>query len=158
MPISSEVTTNVLARAISRTAISVLVVTGACGLSGCSSGSAAASGARVVVVERDFNITASAVSVPAGTVTLHIENRGPSTHELNVDETSDASGALPLLANSLQVNEDASALRNVGGLSGIRVDTTRDLTLHLKAGHYVLFCNLEGHYLGGMHLALDVTS
>jgi uncharacterized cupredoxin-like copper-binding protein len=94
--------------------------------------------------------------VPAGTVTFHIENHGPSTHELNVDATSLASGHLPLGANGLQVNEDANVLHNVGSLGDIRVFTTQDLSLHLQPGHYVLFCNLEGHYLGGMHVALTV--
>ena len=110
------------------------------------------------MVEHDFKITASTNSVPAGTVTLQVKNHGPSTHEINIDETSAGPGALPLLANSLQVNEDSSSLHNVGSLSGIRVGTTQDLTLRLKPGHYVLFCNLEGHYLGGMHVALEVTS
>ncbi len=127
-------------------------------LTACSSKSSQARGARVVVVEHDFKITASTNSVPAGMVTLQVKNHGPSTHEINVDETSVGSGALPLLANSLQVNEDSSSLHNVGSLSGIRVGTTQDLTLRLKPGHYVLFCNLEGHYLGGMHVALEVTS
>jgi uncharacterized cupredoxin-like copper-binding protein len=127
-------------------------------LSACSSKNSQARGARVVVVEHDFKITASTNSVPAGMVTLQVKNHGPSTHEINVDETSVGSGALPLLANSLQVNEDSSSLHNVGSLSGIRVGTTQDLTLRLKPGHYVLFCNLEGHYLGGMHVALEVTS
>ena len=127
------------------------------GLSGCASGGSSAQGTRVVVVEHDFGLAASPVSVPAGTVTLQVENRGPSTHELNVDETSAAPGALPLQANSLQVNEDSSQLKNVGSVGDVRVHTTQHLTLHLKPGHYVLFCNLEGHYLGGMHVALDVT-
>jgi len=111
-----------------------------------------------VVVEHDFGLVASTQSVHAGTVTLQIENRGPSTHELNIDKTSIGSGALPLRENGLQVNEDSSQLHNVGGVSGIRVGATKSLTLHLKVGYYVLYCNLEGHYLGGMHTALDVTS
>jgi uncharacterized cupredoxin-like copper-binding protein len=128
------------------------------GLSGCASGGSAAHGARVVVVEHDFGLVASPLSVPAGTVTLHVENHGPSTHEMNVDETSVRSGALPLRQNGLQVDEESSQLHPVDSISGIRVGTTQDLTLRLKPGHYVLFCNLEGHYLGGMHVELDVTS
>jgi uncharacterized cupredoxin-like copper-binding protein len=136
-------------------AVLVLVVAG---LSGCASHGSSAGGARVVVVEHDFGLVASPVSVRAGTVTLHIENHGPSTHELNVDETSFRSGALPLRQNGLQVNEDSAQLHPVDSISGIRVGTTQDLTLHLAPGRYVLFSNLEGHYLGGMHVGLDVTS
>jgi uncharacterized cupredoxin-like copper-binding protein len=129
----------------------------AVGLSGCGSGGAA-QGARVTVVEHDFGLVASPVSVRAGLVTLVIENRGPSTHELNVDRTSLASGVLPMRANTLQVNEDSSKLVNVGSLGDIPMRSTRRLTLTLTPGHYVLFCNLEGHYLGGMHTDLKVTS
>ena len=111
----------------------------------------------MVVVEHDFGIVASQSSVPAGTVTFHVENRGPSTHELNVDETSAAAGSLPLEKDGLQVNEDSSRLHNVGSIDDIRVYSSQDLTLHLERGRYVLFCNFEGHYLGGMHVALNVT-
>jgi uncharacterized cupredoxin-like copper-binding protein len=112
----------------------------------------------VVVVEHDFGLVASPLLVRAGTVTLHIENHGPSTHELNVDETGVGSGALSLRANSLQVDEESGQLHPVDSISGVRVGTTQDLVLHLAPGRYVLFCNLEGHYLGGMHVGLDVTS
>ena len=112
----------------------------------------------MVVVEHDFGLVASPPSVRAGTVTLHIENHGPSTHELNVDETRVAPGAIPLSENGLQADEDSSVLHPVDSVSGIRVGTSQDLTLHLAPGHYVLYCNLEGHYLGGMRARLDVTS
>ena len=135
----------------------VVILAAMSGLAGCASTSSATPGARVVVVEHDFGLVASRSSVPAGTVTFEIENRGPSTHELNVDETSAAAGSLPLQQDDLQVNEDSPRLHNVGSLGDIRVYSSHDLTLHLKRGHYVLFCNLEGHYLGGMHVALNVT-
>jgi uncharacterized cupredoxin-like copper-binding protein len=32
----------------------------------------------------------------------------------------------------------------------------RDLQVHLTSGRYVLFCNMSGHYLGGMHRVLVV--
>jgi uncharacterized cupredoxin-like copper-binding protein len=140
----------------------LLRLTGACalaGLSGCTSGgSAALPASRVVVVEHDFGLTVSSASIPPGTVTLHIENRGPSTHELNVDETTAVANGLPLRPNGLQVDEESAQLHPVDSVSDVRVGTSRDLTVHLTPGHYVLFCNLEGHYLGGMHIALDVTS
>ena len=35
----------------------------------------------------------------------------------------------------------------------MRLGATRDLTLQaLTPGHYVLFCNLYGHYRGGMYV------
>ena len=42
--------------------------------------------------------------------------------------------------------------RSRGGAMRVR----QTLVLHLAPGHYVLYCNLEGHYLGGMYAALTV--
>jgi hypothetical protein len=98
-------------------------------LSGCASGGSSASGTRVVVVERDFKLVASTVSVPPGTVTFHVENHGPSTHEFVVDETFYSAGSLPLQANGLQVNEKSATLRTADSIKEIRVGTNRDLTM-----------------------------
>jgi uncharacterized cupredoxin-like copper-binding protein len=126
-------------------------------VSGCASHATVAQGTRVVVVEHDYGLNASLTSVGAGTVTFHIENHGPSTHEFIIDETSLPAGGLPLQANGLQVVEQSPQLRNVESTQ-LRVGTTQDLSVRLQPGNYVMFCNFEGHYLGGMHLALNVTS
>ncbi len=124
--------------------------------SGCAAARQSARGTRIVVVERDFGITASPTSVAAGSVTLHIENQGPSTHELVVDRTFLSSEALPLRRNGLAVNEDSTDLVNISSEEEIRLHASRDVTMSLTPGHYVLYCNLEGHYLGGMNVTLDV--
>ena len=105
----------------------------------------------------DFKLSTKTTKVPAGYVTFRIRNTGPSTHEFVVDRTDVAADALPLRANDITVDEDSKQLHAAGELAEIRLDTTRDLTLDLKPGHYVLFCNLEGHYRGGMYAALEVT-
>jgi uncharacterized cupredoxin-like copper-binding protein len=134
----------------------LLVAVVAIGTSACASSGRSARGARVTVVERDFHISVSPSTVRAGTVTLHIANTGPSTHEVNVDRTTLASGGLPLRANGLQANEDSARLTPIDSVS-LPLHTSQDLTVQLTPGRYVLFCNLEGHYLGGMHVELDVT-
>jgi uncharacterized cupredoxin-like copper-binding protein len=126
-------------------------------LSGCASSATVAQGTRVVVVEHDYGLHASSSSVHAGTVTFHVENHGPSTHEFIIDEASLPAGGLPLQANGIQVVERSPQLHNVEATQ-LRVGTTQDLRVRLQAGTYVMFCNLAGHYLGGMHLALNVTS
>jgi len=136
----------------------VAVAAALSGLAGCAAGGSTARGTRVVVVERDFKLSASTLSMPAGTVTFHVENHGPSTHEFVVDETFYAAASLPLQKNGLQVNEDSARLRAADSIPSLRVGTTHDLTMQLEPGHYVMFCNLEGHYQGGMRLGFDVTS
>ncbi|HEX4491151.1 MAG TPA: hypothetical protein VH914_08105 [Acidimicrobiia bacterium] len=141
-----------------RRAASALVVglLAALAAAGCTRGDAAPRGTLVAVHEWDFKLTTTRVLVPAGLVTFRIHNTGPSTHELNVDRTDIAADALPLRGDGLSVNEDSKRLTNIGGLDDIRMDTTRELTLRLSPGHYVLYCNLEGHYLGGMYAIVQV--
>jgi uncharacterized cupredoxin-like copper-binding protein len=62
---------------------------------------------------------------------------------------------LPHGADGLSVDEDQVEV--VDELGEVATRTTASLTLDLGPGHYVFFCNLEGHYLGGMHGALDVS-
>jgi len=126
------------------------------GLAGCSTASSAATGTRVDVTMRDFHITVSRGSVPAGPVVLRVTNDGPSTHEINVDRSQYASGDLPLQHDGLTANEDATGLHRIDSIEQLNIHETRDLVLDLQSGRYVLWCNLEGHYLGGMHATLDV--
>jgi uncharacterized cupredoxin-like copper-binding protein len=123
----------------------------------CSRGDAAPKGAPVNVREHDFAMTTSTQTVHAGYVTFHVTNTGPSTHEFLVDRTDVAADALPLQKNDITANEDSPRLHEVGSLSEVRLGATRDLTLKLPAGNYVMFCNLSGHYRGGMYAALKVT-
>jgi uncharacterized cupredoxin-like copper-binding protein len=123
---------------------------------GCTRGDAAPQGKVVEVHESDFKITTKTLLVHAGLVTLRVHNSGQSTHELNIDRTDIAADALPLRADGLSVNEDAKRLHRIAGMDGIRLGATRDLTVRLSPGHYVLYCNLEGHYLGGMYALLEV--
>jgi uncharacterized cupredoxin-like copper-binding protein len=123
---------------------------------GCSRGDATPKGTLVPVRLRDFKLTTKVEKVPAGFVTFRVHNVGPSTHEFVVARTDVAADALPLRGSSLAVNEDSKKLRAVGELGEVRLDATRDLTLNLKAGRYALYCNLEGHYRGGMYAMVEV--
>jgi len=122
-------------------------------LSGCG-GSAILSGDNAVVrvSERDFHISAPK-SVSAGDVTLRVQNRGPDNHELLVIR---ADRGLPLRSDGLTVNEEALRHAEVGALEPGEPGIARELKLHLAPGRYMLLCNMEGHYLGGMHALLVV--
>ena len=104
----------------------------------------------------DFHVRRDVAVVPAGTVSFRILNQGPTTHELNVVRTDRAPGKLPLQRDGLTVNEDAPDLDHLGEAQGLDIDDRRTLVLRLAPGHYVMYCNLEGHYLGGMYAALTV--
>lgn len=104
------------------------------------------------VTERDFHITAPA-SVRAGNVLFRVRNDGPVEHELIVVR---ARGALPLRADGLTVDEEALAGATVAALEPGRAGSVRTLAVDLAPGHYILFCNMYGHYLAGMHHVLVV--
>jgi uncharacterized cupredoxin-like copper-binding protein len=106
------------------------------------------------VTEKDFAITAQP-TVAAGDVTFNVTNDGPATHEFVVVRTDLASDELPIASDGLSVDEDT--LQGVGEISQVDFGTTESATLSLAPGHYVFFCNIEGHYLGGMHTELEVT-
>jgi uncharacterized cupredoxin-like copper-binding protein len=123
---------------------------------GRSSGAAAVRGRSpktVRVTERDFEISGPK-RVAAGDVTLVVRNNGPDQHELIVVRSDGTH--LPLRSDGLTVNEERLQKRTIETLEPSPAGDVHRLHLHLAPGRYVLFCNMAGHYLGGMHTALVV--
>jgi uncharacterized cupredoxin-like copper-binding protein len=132
------------------TALAVALATTACG----STASAGSSAAPVVrVTERDFRIVAPS-SVAAGDLTLRVHNQGPDAHELIV--VREGRRKLPMRSDGLTVDEEVLQQREAGSLEPGQPQATRDLHVHLQPGRYVLFCNMSGHFMGGMHAVLVV--
>jgi uncharacterized cupredoxin-like copper-binding protein len=115
-----------------------------------------ARGGPVDVLLDDFHVHRDTATVPAGMVRFQLLNNGPSTHEFIVVRTSRAPDKLPLQRDGLTVDEEGPGVDPVDEAEGLDIADRRTLTLDLAAGHYVLFCNMEGHYLGGMHAAFTV--
>ena len=106
------------------------------------------------MTERDFRISATPARVAAGDVVLSVRNRGPEQHEFIVVR---ARGALPLRVDGVTIDEDALEAAKIGGLEPGAPRSLRALRLRLAPGRYELFCNMAGHYLGGMHTQLVVS-
>jgi len=123
---------------------------------GCTAGGRSAPGRTLGMDEHDFRIDAAAATIPAGTVTFVVHNDAPATHEFVLVRTDDRADELPLAPDGITVDEDA--LTSLGELSEVPPGAQQTLTLSLPAGRYVFFCNMEGHYLGGMHGVLEVTA
>jgi uncharacterized cupredoxin-like copper-binding protein len=137
------------ARAKAVLVVGAVVLTGA--LLSSPSGAAPARGPHPVI-EEDFHITAPDV-VRAGRVRLEVTNSGPDDHELIVVRRTD--GELPMRADGLTVNEKAIRTRVAGALEAGEPGRVRTLRLKLKPGRYELFCNMSGHYLGGMEATFE---
>jgi uncharacterized cupredoxin-like copper-binding protein len=113
-------------------------------------------GTPLNVLLEDFKVRQEAAVVPAGTVSLRIFNKGPTRHELIVVRTDRAPGKLPLQDDGLTVDEEGQGVKFVDDIDGLDIDDRQTLVLGLTPGNYVMYCNLEGHYLGGMYAALTV--
>jgi uncharacterized cupredoxin-like copper-binding protein len=112
------------------------------------------SGTPVNVRLEDFKVRQDAAVVRAGDVSFRILNRGPTTHELIVVRTDRAPDKLPLQSDGLTVDEEGPGIDLLDEVEGLDIDDRQTLDLRLTPGHYVLYCNLEGHYLGGMYATL----
>jgi uncharacterized cupredoxin-like copper-binding protein len=128
-------------------------------LAGCSARSAPAAArppTTVGIVLQDFKIVPGATRVAAGRVSFAVSNNGPATHELNVDRTNLAADSLPIDSTGLQLDSASPELQHQGSVESLDLGASRRLSLDLKPGHYVFYCNLPGHYLSGMRVSLDV--
>lgn len=103
---------------------------------------------------KDFKVLPSSDSAPAGLVALNVSNSGPTTHEFVIVRTDLPDDGLPIGADGLRVDEDG--LEPVDEIDGIEDGTSGQVTVRLDPGRYVFFCNFEGHYLAGMHAAVEV--
>ncbi len=129
----------------------ILAIAGCGGSAGASGGA----GATVIgVTERDFHISTSISHVSAGDVSLRISNQGPDEHELIV--APDRQAGLPIRSDGATVDEEAIQRSEAGSITPQQPGGAEYLRLHLARGRYVLFCNMEGHYMGGMHTELVV--
>ncbi|MCW3033109.1 MAG: hypothetical protein QOK19_757 [Solirubrobacteraceae bacterium] len=123
-------------------------------IAGCGESHANASASRTIAVtERDFHIDAPA-KLASGTYTFDVANLGVTDHELIVASTPD--GSLPLRPDGLTIDEEALGPREPGALEPGGPGAQRTLTVRMTPGRYILFCNMEGHYMAGMHAEVVV--
>jgi uncharacterized cupredoxin-like copper-binding protein len=76
-----------------------------------------------------------------------VHNEGPDDHEVVVVRGGDQ---LPLRDDGITIDEDAVEDATVVALEPVEPGTTTDLHVHLKPGTYEMYCNMSGHYMGGM--------
>jgi uncharacterized cupredoxin-like copper-binding protein len=146
---------NVRSRAVGR-ATCLLAVCAGMFLTACGSDSPSIPSGRVIGVgERDFHIAVDTVAVAAGDYVLRIHNAGPDQHELIV--VPDLRGGLPLRGDGFTTNEEAVQSSEPGAVDPQPPGATTYLRVLLKPGRYVLFCNMAGHFMAGMHTDLVVS-
>ena len=103
-----------------------------------------------------MGITADPVEIPAGEVTFAVTNDSKDMiHEMLVAPVADPPVALPYVAAENRVDEEASG--DLGEVSELDPGASGALTVTLKPGTYILFCNVPGHYAMGMWTLVTVS-
>jgi len=103
----------------------------------------------------DISIQLSSNTAKTGDVLFHIKNTSASEiHEFVVLQTDLSADQLPLDADG---NVEEDKLTSMGEKGDLAAGQSADLALKLPAGHYMLICNLPGHFKLGMHTAFTVT-
>ena len=115
-----------------------------------SGGMTAPKGDHVVhVTVRDFSIVGPNMLAP-GKYEFVLTNKGNIPHELVMFATKAGARSMPLRKDG-DVNEESSALSSVlDSGSSLAPGESRILYAEFDAGHYVMVCNLPGHYRQGM--------
>jgi uncharacterized cupredoxin-like copper-binding protein len=98
-----------------------------------------------------FSLSLGTANIPAGKVTFNVKNGGSMVHEFVVLKTTTPGADLKV------TNGQADETGNVAETGDMPAGSTKTLTLNLKAGHYVVLCNLPGHYQGGMWKNMTVS-
>jgi uncharacterized cupredoxin-like copper-binding protein len=113
---------------------------------------AAQMGPTVGVTLKEFKVLAPASS-KAGKIKFVVRNKGQLKHEFLVVKTKRAASKLPVKGSAVKLK----GLDVRGKLAPFAPGKTKSLSLKLKAGKYVLFCNLPGHYRAGQYKAFKVS-
>jgi uncharacterized cupredoxin-like copper-binding protein len=102
-----------------------------------------------------MRIVVDPATLKAGQFTLRADNQSKAlTHEV-VIARDDNGAALPFDARKDRVVEKRT--HRLGEISDLKPGQSGTLTVSLKPGTYMLYCNEPGHYKDGMYAKLVVT-
>ena len=93
--------------------------------------------------------------VPAGKVTFKATNTSKSViHEMMVAPIAKSDAVLPFIAAENRADEETT--HDLGMVEFLDPGKTGELTVDMKPGIYVLYCNVPGHLAAGMWTTITV--
>ena len=104
-----------------------------------------------------MSLDVSTMALKAGKVTFDVTNAKTSTvqHEMLVVRLTPAQEAdldtLPYNDKENTIDEESSKIQDLGEVSELDPGHEGQLTVTLKPGPYLLFCNVPGHFKMGMY-------
>ena len=103
-----------------------------------------------------MGIDAKPATAKAGEITFRAVNASKDTiHEMVVAPVADVDKPLPYNEGEAKVDEDAAG--HLGEVAELEPGQSGALTITLKPGTYILYCNIPGHYAAGMWTLFTVT-
>jgi uncharacterized cupredoxin-like copper-binding protein len=104
-----------------------------------------------------MGITTSVSEIAAGEITFRAVNDSKDMiHEMVLAPIADMEKALPYISAQNKVDEDAAG--HIGEVAELEPGQSGALTVTLKPGDYILYCNIPGHYAMGMWTLVKVTA
>ncbi len=107
---------------------------------------------NVILEFKEYTVTLNTPTVKAGIVKFGIRNLGTMVHDFDLIKTDLAPDKLEIDGASAKAKTDGLVKQMINIAQG-RVTT---LSADLAAGHYVIICNVAGHYQLGMRAELTV--
>jgi hypothetical protein len=95
---------------------------------------------HLLVYAQEWSLWPSRSSLPAGSVSVELWNRGQDAHDLRLRRLRGGHMVGPI--------DGAVKVTLSGGLS--------QSSWKLRPGRYMLYCSMPGHYMKGMHTVLTV--
>ena len=115
------------------------------------SGSSSSAGQRVAAELTEWSIEAAPASAKAGTVQFEAANAGEAPHELVILRTETRADALKV--EGAEAKEEGENVAD----EDVAIDSKHVFEVaDMKPGHYILLCNLPGHYQQGMYADFEV--
>lgn len=103
-----------------------------------------------------MGLTLEPASVKAGPAVFHVHNDAMTeNHEMIVVKLAKPDANIPLDSKKHRIDE--KKLKSLGEVSDLKPGADGMLKVNLKAGTYLVFCNIKGHYEAGMQNKLTVT-
>jgi uncharacterized cupredoxin-like copper-binding protein len=107
---------------------------------------------NLIVDMKEYAVTLSVPTVKAGTVKFGVRNLGSMVHDFDLYKTDLAPDKLPIDGGSAKVKMDGLVKQMIS----IAANRSTTLSADLAPGHYVIICNIAGHYQLGMRTELKV--
>jgi len=94
--------------------------------------------------------------IKAGEVVFSVHNAAMTEeHEMVLVKLKSADQKITVIKGKHRIDE--KQLKSLGEVADLKPGANGSLKARLSPGHYMLFCNIMGHYEAGMHGTLTVT-